>query len=56
MEYWEIRKEVEELNKQIGEVERLKRHTTNIDEDIRLTNKLAKLKLKKEWVLNSARQ
>ncbi|WP_462390240.1 hypothetical protein [Phocaeicola coprocola] len=56
MEYLEIRNKVEELNRQIGELERQKRHATNINEEIKLTNKLAKLYLQKECVLNSARQ
>ena len=56
MEYLEIRNKVEELNRQIGELERQKRHVTNINEEIKLTNKLAKLYLQKECVLNSTRQ
>ena len=56
MEYWEIRNKVEELNRQIGELERQKRNATNINEKIKLTNKLAKLYLQKECVINNTRQ
>lgn len=55
MDILQIREQVYQLNEQISKLEKQKKETPYVDEQIKLNNQIVKLKLQKECLLNSTR-